>query len=48
MSPNYVLDPAAPKVVPKERWFAAPAEPVAASPAAPDIAAVGFTDLNIR
>ncbi|HMF93071.1 MAG TPA: mechanosensitive ion channel family protein [Vicinamibacterales bacterium] len=25
MSPNYMLDPAAPKVVPKERWFAAPA-----------------------
>ena len=25
MSPNYVLDPAAPKVVPKDRWFAAPA-----------------------
>ena len=26
MSPNYVLDPAAPKVVPKEQWFAAPAK----------------------
>ncbi len=25
MSPNYVLDPAAPKVVPKQNWFAAPA-----------------------
>jgi small-conductance mechanosensitive channel len=25
MSPNYVLDPAAPKVVPKKDWFAAPA-----------------------
>ena len=25
MSPNYVLDPAAPKVVPKDRWFSAPA-----------------------
>jgi small-conductance mechanosensitive channel len=25
MSPNYVLDPAAPKVVPKKEWFAAPA-----------------------
>jgi small-conductance mechanosensitive channel len=25
MSPNYMLDPAAPKVVPKEQWFAAPA-----------------------
>jgi len=24
MSPNYVLDPKAPKVVPKERWFPAP------------------------
>jgi small-conductance mechanosensitive channel len=26
MSPNYVLDPAAPKVVPKKDWFAAPAK----------------------
>src|SRR4029078_3757752 len=25
MSPNYVLDPAAPKVVPKPHWFTAPA-----------------------
>jgi len=25
MSPNYVFDPASPKVVPKENWFAAPA-----------------------
>jgi len=25
MSPNYVLDPQAPKVVPKQNWFAAPA-----------------------
>ena len=25
MSPHYVLDPAAPKVVPKQNWFAAPA-----------------------
>ena len=25
MSPNYVFDPAAPKVVPKAQWFAAPA-----------------------
>jgi small-conductance mechanosensitive channel len=25
MSPNYMVDPAAPKVVPKERWFSAPA-----------------------
>jgi small-conductance mechanosensitive channel len=31
MSPNYVIDPSAPKVVPKQQWFAAPAaapEPV--------------------
>jgi len=27
MSPNYVVDPAAPKVVPKPQWFAAPATP---------------------
>jgi small-conductance mechanosensitive channel len=27
MSPNYVLDPATPKVVPKTGWFAAPAKP---------------------
>ena len=27
MSPNYVLDPAGPKVVPKKDWFAAPAAP---------------------
>jgi small-conductance mechanosensitive channel len=27
MSPNYVLDPAAAKVVPKKGWFAAPARP---------------------
>ena len=26
MSPNYMLDPAAPKVVPKKDWFAAPAD----------------------
>ena len=34
MSPNYVFDPAAPKVVPKDRWFAAPAPaaPVARAP----------------
>ena len=25
MSPNYMVDPQAPKVVPKEHWFAAPA-----------------------
>jgi len=31
MSPNYVIDPSAPKVVPKQQWFTAPAaapEPV--------------------
>jgi small-conductance mechanosensitive channel len=27
MSPNYVFDPAAPKVVPKKDWFASPASP---------------------
>jgi small-conductance mechanosensitive channel len=27
MSPNYLDDPAAPKVVPKERWYEAPAKP---------------------
>ena len=27
MSPNYMLDPTAPKVVPKKDWFAAPARP---------------------
>ena len=27
MSPNYVLDPSAPKVVQKENWFTAPARP---------------------
>jgi small-conductance mechanosensitive channel len=27
MSPNYILDPNAPKIVPKEKWFAAPARP---------------------
>jgi small-conductance mechanosensitive channel len=48
MSPNYVLDPAAPKVVPKERWFAAPADPVAVSSAPSDVAAVGLPGLNIR
>src|SRR6185295_15300376 len=32
MSPNYVLDPAAPKVVPKPQWFAAPAQPDPAVP----------------
>jgi small-conductance mechanosensitive channel len=27
MSPNYVVDPAAPKVVERKNWFAAPASP---------------------
>jgi small-conductance mechanosensitive channel len=27
MSPNYMLDPAAPKIVAKEKWFTAPARP---------------------
>ena len=27
MSPNYEADPAAPKIVPREHWFAAPAAP---------------------
>lgn len=27
MSPNYETDPAEPKVVPRERWYAAPAQP---------------------
>jgi len=27
MSPHYVIDPAKPKVVPKQEWFAAPAGP---------------------
>jgi small-conductance mechanosensitive channel len=27
MSPNYMVDPAAPKVVPRKDWFAAPARP---------------------
>jgi small-conductance mechanosensitive channel len=36
MSPNYVLDPAAPKVVAKRDWYAAPArpDPVARDPSA--------------
>jgi small-conductance mechanosensitive channel len=34
MSPNYVLDPAPPKVVPKHGWFAAPARPDLARPEA--------------
>lgn len=35
MSPNYVADPAGPKLVPRERWFAAPAKPDA-SPKTPE------------
>jgi small-conductance mechanosensitive channel len=27
MSPHYMMDPLAPKVVPKDRWHAAPAKP---------------------
>src|SRR6185369_11481865 len=27
MSPHYMMDPAAPQVVPKKNWFAAPAKP---------------------
>jgi hypothetical protein len=26
MSPHYVLDPKQPQVVPKDKWFAAPAQ----------------------
>ncbi len=33
MSPNYVIDPKDPKIVPKDQWYAAPARP-AAVPAA--------------
>jgi small-conductance mechanosensitive channel len=36
MSPNYEADPEAPKVVPRSRWYSAPATPD--SPA-PDLAA---------
>jgi small-conductance mechanosensitive channel len=32
MSPNYEVDPAAPKVVPKQNWFAAPACPDSVRP----------------
>jgi small-conductance mechanosensitive channel len=48
MSPNYMLDPAAPKIVPKERWFATPAEPAAAAAAPTATGPVGLTGLNIR
>jgi hypothetical protein len=27
MAPNYEADPERPKIVPKAKWFAAPAEP---------------------
>ena len=29
MSPNYVIDPKDPKIVPKDQWYAAPARPAA-------------------
>ncbi|HEY1912577.1 MAG TPA: mechanosensitive ion channel domain-containing protein [Vicinamibacterales bacterium] len=32
MSPNYMVDPAAPKIVARKDWFAAPAESVLPSP----------------
>jgi small-conductance mechanosensitive channel len=49
MSPNYVLDPAAPKVVPKERWFAAPADSAPTSAAAAqEPAAVRLAGVNTR
>jgi len=48
MSPNYVLDPAAPKVVPKDRWFAAPAAAEPPSPAMQTVGAIGLSGLNIR
>jgi small-conductance mechanosensitive channel len=39
MSPNYMIEPSKPKVVPKERWFAEPASPLSPGetrrPAAP-------------
>jgi small-conductance mechanosensitive channel len=35
MSPNYEADPNAPKIVPKEKWFAAPASAAAPSDAQP-------------
>ncbi len=37
MSPNYVLDPAGPKVVQQKDWFAAPARNVDLGPAVPDL-----------
>ena len=43
MSPNYVLDPAAPKVVPKGQWFATPARPDLVAPAAHDIGTIHST-----
>jgi small-conductance mechanosensitive channel len=43
MSPNYVLDPRAPKVVPKEQWFAAPASPELAPTGAHGIGTIHST-----
>jgi small-conductance mechanosensitive channel len=40
MSPNYVLDPATPKVVPKGQWFASPAQAESPAPPANDAGAV--------
>ena len=37
MSPNYMLDPAAPKIVAKKDWFAAPARPDASPSVAAEI-----------
>jgi small-conductance mechanosensitive channel len=34
MSPNYEADPAGPKIVPRERWYAAPAVPESSAPRA--------------
>jgi len=31
MSPHYMMDPAEPQVVPKARWYDAPAQPPAAT-----------------
>ena len=35
MTPSYMLDPAAPKVVPKDQWYAAPAGPPQSRPVSP-------------
>jgi small-conductance mechanosensitive channel len=37
MSPNYEADPAGPKVVPRENWYAAPASPVVGSEGPPEV-----------